>query len=138
MSRSNKFVLYVFAGLLAIGIVGILLYKGKIFNEKHDIEAEHKLPAIKIVLINGCGFEGLAKEFGDFLAEKNVDIVSMSNTRKPTFDKTIIVVRKGDDEDLKRLQRMTGIQRYTEARNETALADFDIIVGKDYLLYTKK
>jgi hypothetical protein len=137
MSRSKRILLIVFAVVIVLSMGGALWYKYVYQGNSEDTDPEHQLPAIKITLINGCGFEGLAKEFSDFLADKNVDIVSMGNTRKPIYDKTIIVIRKGGEEDLKRLERMTGISRFTEVRSETALADFDIIIGKDYEQYTK-
>jgi hypothetical protein len=123
---------------LLVSVTGILWYKYKYMPAQSETDTEHKLPAVKIILTNGCGFEGLAKEFSDFLADKNVDIVAMGNTLRPVYDKTIIVIRKGDTQDFKRLQRMTGIMRYTMAKNQTALADFEIIIGKDYEQYTKK
>ncbi len=138
MSRSSKLILIIVIVILFISAVGILLYKYKVLDKNGISDGEQKLPAVKIILTNGCGFEGLAKEFSEFLSEKNIDIIAIGNTRKPVYDKTIIVIRKGDNEDLRRLQRMTGISRFTMAKNETALADFEIIIGKDYEQYTKK
>lgn len=138
MSRSTRLIIGTVIVLLLLGGGGIVWYKLKGGNDNSGSEDENKLPAVKIILVNGCGFEGVAKEFSDFLSDKNVDIVSMSNTMRPIYDKTIIVNKKGDQTDLQRLQRMTGIQRYTEARNETALAAFEIIIGKDYETYTQK
>jgi hypothetical protein len=138
MSHSTRLVLFIILGILLFSTGGILWYRHKGMNGRKYEDTEHKLPAIKIILTNGCGFEGIAKEFADFLADKNVDVVSMGNSLRPVYNKTIIVNHKGDAEDLQRLQRMTGISRYTEVRNENALAEFEIIVGKDYELYTKK
>jgi len=138
MTRSTKIVLGITVVLLILSLGGILWYKYKVKGQSSSREDEFKLPAVKIILTNGCGFEGLAKEFTEFLKDKNVDIIATGNTIRPVYDKTIIVVRKGDKEDLNRLQRMTGINRYTEARNETALADFEIIIGKDYEQFTKQ
>jgi hypothetical protein len=138
LTRSNKLMLGIFVVIFLFSLGGALWYKYMYMPDKIENDPEHKLPAVKIILTNGCGFEGLAKEFSDFLADKNIDIVSMGNTLRPIYDKTIIVIRKGDDEDFKRLQRMTGIMRFTMAKNETALADFEIIIGKDYEQYTNK
>ncbi len=138
MSRSTRLIIRTAIVLLLLGGGGILWYKYKAGGSNSGAEDENKLPAVKIILVNGCGFEGVAKEFSDFLSDKNVDIVSMGNTLRPVYDKTIIVNKKGDRTDLERLQRMTGIQRYTEARNENALAAFEIIIGKDYETYTQK
>lgn len=138
MTRSNKLLLIIILLILLISGGGVLWYKNQYLSRQNEKDTEHKLPAVKIILTNGCGFEGLAKEFSDFLADKNVDIVAMGNTLRPVYDKTIIVIRKGDQQDFERLQRITGIKRYTMARNESAFADFEIIIGKDYEQYTKK
>lgn len=138
MTRSNKLLLIIILLILLISGGGVLWYKYKYLSNQNEKDQEHKLPAVKIILTNGCGFEGVAKEFSDFLADKNVDIVAMGNTLRPVYDKTIIVIRKGDQQDFERLQRMTGIQRYTMAKSESAFADFEIIIGKDYEEYTKK
>lgn len=138
MTRSSKVILSIVLIVLLISGAGVVWYKYKYLADKNENDPEQKLPAVKIILTNGCGFEGLAKEFSDFLADKNIDIVAMGNTLRPVYDKTIIVIRKGDTEDFKRLQRMTGITRFTMAKNETALADFEIIIGKDYEQYTKQ
>jgi len=93
---------------------------------------EDQLPAIKVIVLNGCGFDQLAADFANFISQKNIDVISLGNTPRPIYDKSIIVMRKGDKQDLARLQKMTGIQRWTSALNEYHSADFDIIVGRDY------
>ncbi|PKN72492.1 MAG: hypothetical protein CVU50_06435 [Candidatus Cloacimonetes bacterium HGW-Cloacimonetes-3] len=118
-------------GVLLI-IVAAVFYFGKPSGSAATGYGEDKLPAIKVVVSNGCGYEQLASEFAATLANKNIDVVSLGDTPKPIYDKSIIVVRKGDMQDLKRLQKMTGIQRWTSAVNEYYNADFEIIVGSDY------
>jgi len=107
-------------------------------NNRPGSYGEDKLPAIKVVVSNGCGFEQLASEFAEALKEKNIEVISLADTPKPIYDKSVIVMRKGDMEDLKRLQKMTGIERWTSAYNEYYNADFEIIVGRDYEQYIKK
>lgn len=138
MSRSYKILMWVVIALVVLSIAGIVSYQIRQRNKNVENDPERKLPAIKIILTNGCGFEGVAGEFSDFLSEKNVDIVATGNTRKPIYDKTIIVVRKGDEQDLNRLIRMTGITRNTTATSEYAVAEFEIIIGKDYEQYLIK
>ncbi|HOV16476.1 MAG TPA: LytR C-terminal domain-containing protein [Candidatus Cloacimonadota bacterium] len=137
MTHSVRLAIGIIIVLLLLSAGGIFWYKYKMQSAKADTSTEEQLPAIKIILTNGCGFEGVAKDFAAWLEDKNVDIVSIGTARKPIYDKTIIVIRKGDLTDLKRLQRMTMINRYTEARDFSALADFEIIIGKDYEQYTK-
>ena len=124
--------------LLAVGIA-LFFYYSKVSASKNPAPyGEDKLPAIKIAVTNGCGYEQLASEFAEALKDKNIEVVSLGDTPKPIYDKCIIVIRKGDMQDLKRLQKMTGIQRWTSATNEYFNADFEIIVGRDYEDYTTK
>jgi len=126
--------------LAILAVAGILSYHF-IFKPKQagpETWGEDKLPAIKVVITNGCGFEQLASEFAEALKDKNIEVVSLADTPKPIYDKSIIVVRKGDQQDLQRLIKMTGIERWTSAENEYYNADFEIIVGRDYEQYTKK
>jgi hypothetical protein len=114
-------------------IVAAVFYFGKSSDDGKAKEySEDELPAIKVVVTNGCGYVQLASEYAAAIAGKNIEVVSLADTPKPIYDKSIIVVRKGDMQDLKRLQKMTGIQRWTSALNEYYIADFEIIVGKDY------
>ncbi|MDD2424076.1 MAG: LytR C-terminal domain-containing protein, partial [Candidatus Cloacimonetes bacterium] len=69
------------------------------------VYGEDQLPAIKVVILNGCGYDQLATDFAAALKDKNIDVISMGNTPKPIYDKSIIVIRKGDKHDLERLQK---------------------------------
>jgi len=126
--------------LVFVIVTALLVYY--FYDKSKDSEPGHygedELPAIKVVISNGCGYEQLASEFTAALKDKNIEVVSLADTPKPIYDKSIIVVRKGDMEDLKRLQKMIGIERWTSAYNEYYMADFEIIVGKDYEQFIKK
>jgi len=126
--------------LAVIALVAILGYHFFFRDEAAGPETwgEDKLPAIKVVITNGCGYEQLASEFADALKDENIEVVSLADTPKPIYDKSIIVVRTGDQQDLQRLIKMTGIERWTSAENEYYSADFEIIVGRDYEQYIKK
>lgn len=98
---------------------------------------EAGLPAIKVRVINGCGYDRLATDFAEYISTKNIEVIELGDTARPIYDKSIIVVRKEDQKDLERLQKMTGIQRYTYVISESAKANFDIIVGQDFEDYMK-
>ena len=124
--------------LILLAGIGLTIYlKGWYPNADDEGWEEDKLPAVKVVVLNGCGFVGLASEYAQFIQDQNIDVMSLGDTPKPIYDKSIIVVRKGDEQDLKRLQKMTGIQRYTVAKTSYHNADFEIIIGRDFDLYMK-
>lgn len=126
--------------LAALVLAAILLWF-LVFQDNTKVVSEYgedKLPAIKVTISNGCGYEQLASEYAASLADKNIEVMSLGDTPKPIYDKSIIVIRKGDMQDLKRLQKMTGIMRWTSATSEYYNADFEIIVGSDYEEYMSK
>ena len=135
-----KWKIWVPVAIAILAIAGILVYHFwfRAGSQKPAAYGEDKLPAIKVVISNGCGYEQLASEFAEALKDKNIEVVSLADTPKPIYDKSVIVMRKGDREDLDRLIKMTGIQRWTSAENEYYSADFEIIVGRDYEQYIKK
>ena len=96
------------------------------------------MPAIKVIVSNGCGYESLATDYANYISKLNVEVVKLTDTPKPIYDKSLIVVRKQDEQDLKRLQVMTGIQRFTLAVNEASEAPFIIILGRDYQQFMKE
>ncbi len=134
-SKRTKLIIAVSVIVLVVIIFAIV--KGLSAKKDNANRPEDEMPAIKVVVTNGCGYDKLASEFAEYLNKKNIEVVELTDTSKPIYDKSIIVVRKGDSQDLQRLQTMTGITRYTVARNEEYPADFEIIVGKDYEDFTK-
>lgn len=129
----SKAVLLWLAFALVLGLFIWAALSGRLGSKSETFSyAEDQLPAIKVVVLNGCGISQLAAEFAAHLSRKNIDVISVGNTPHPVYDKSIIVIRKGDKEDLARLQKMTGIQRWTSAVNEYYSADFEIIVGRDF------
>ena len=128
---------YVIIAILLIAIAFVAIQKYVLQKPVDTVLPEDKLPAVKVQILNGCGFEGLASEYQDFIKDKNISVDSTGDTTKPIYDKSLIVVRKGDLEDLERLRKMTGIKLYTLARTEYSNVDFDIVLGRDYDQFMK-
>ncbi len=121
--------------LAFMAVLGVLLYlASREYSQKKAVaKYEEKLPAIKITLFNGCGFEGVANDVSASLADKNVDIIQCENADKFIYDQTIIVVKNGDQSDLQRLMKITGIKNVVYAESENYPSPFIIIIGKDYM-----
>jgi hypothetical protein len=129
--KRKRWLILVIAIVLFVGAtVGFFIYRYHSLKKKETYEST--LPSIRICLKNGCGFEGAASEMTEYLSDKNIDIVATGNAEKFIYNKTIIVVKKMDPDDLRRLIKMTGIQQWTLAENEYSVAPFVIIIGKDY------
>ena len=115
------------------------------FNKKNseNIEVEIvEITSLKLSILNGCGVKGAASEVKDNLINKNfenVDIISWENVKsnKYIYGKSIIVVKRKDENKLKYLMKITGISRRIYAFDENTLEDFQIILGRDYRTYFK-
>ena len=115
------------------------------FNKKNseNIEVEIiEISSLKLSILNGCGVKGAASEVKDNLINKNfenVDIISWENVKsyKFIYGKSIIVVKRKDENKLKYLMKITGISRRIYAFDENTLEDFQIILGRDYRTYFK-
>lgn len=103
-----------------------------------EIKPKTNYPAIRVRLLNGCGVRGATKSVRMAWDKLNVDIISDGNAGKFIYDKSLIVVRKADATDLKRLSEITGIKRRIYAFTLNPEANFDIILGNDYMQYTKQ
>ena len=115
------------------------------FNKKNseNIEVEIiEITSLKLSILNGCGVKGAASEVKDNLINKNfenVDIISWKNVKsnKYIYGKSIIVVKRKDENKLKYLMKITGISRRIYAFDDNTLEDFQIILGRDYRTYFK-
>ncbi len=127
--------------LLLISAASYFLF----FNEKvsDNIEDEViEITSLKLSILNGCGIHGAAGEVKDNIINKNfenVDIISCENVKSNKFiyGKSIIVVKKKDENKLKYLMKITGISRRIYALDDNTIEDFQIILGRDYRTYFK-
>lgn len=104
---------------------------------EEEVVSEGYFPAIRIKVLNGCGFHGAAAEMANYLTRNtNVDVIGVGNADSFGYSKTIIVARKDLPEELERLKRYTNIERHAYAVSRDANESFQIIVGMDYLNYT--
>lgn len=132
-SLSPKRKWWIWAIVLVVLLAALAVFlKGYLPGASDGLPDEDKMPAIKVVVVNGCGYVGLASEYEKYIVSKNIDVLRLENTRRPLYDKSIIVVKKEDKQDLERLMKMTGIQRWTMALSEHADVPFIIILGRDY------
>ena len=132
---------------LLIGIIALLLISVAsyflFFNEKVNDKIESEIieiTSLKLSILNGCGVKGAASEVKENLINKNlenVDIISWENVKSNKFiyGKSIIVVKRKDDNKLKYLMKITGISRRIYAFDENTIEDFQIILGRDYRTY---
>ena len=127
--------------LLLISVVSYLLFFNKKVSENIEDEII-EVTSLKLTILNGCGVKGAASEVNEIFINKeieNMDIISCENVKSNKFiyGKSIIVVKRKDDNKLKYLKKITGISRRIYAFDENSIEDFQIILGRDYRTYFK-
>ena len=127
--------------LLLISVASYFMFFNKKVSENFEDEVI-EITSLKLSILNGCGVKGAASEVKDNLINRNfenVDIISWDNVKsyKFIYGKSIIVVKKNDENKLKFLMKITGISRRIYAFDENTMEDFQIILGRDYRTYFK-
>ncbi|MCB5224148.1 MAG: LytR C-terminal domain-containing protein [Candidatus Cloacimonadaceae bacterium] len=141
-SRSKKFrmkqsFLWILIGVLALILTALALIQHFGLPDRAMPDEESSLPALKVMVKNGCGVENLAAEYTEFIKDKNIDVVEIGSTSKPIYNKSIIEVKTNDPQDLARLQKMTGITRHALAVEKDPPVPFIIILGDDFDTFMK-
>ena len=125
----------IFFTILGIAVIGLAIYyfaTADSREKKRLVEREGTLPSIKIILLNGCGFQGITHNVEVDMKEMNIEIIGRENAHRFIYDQTLIVVKTKHTEDLERLKRMTGISNVIYAVNDSYPVPYLIILGKDY------
>lgn len=126
--------------ILAILIVLIYIFYPYEVKEKEIVE--EKKPEIYIVVSNGCGIPDLAQKVSEQLLAKGIDAMTWKNTSNPNciHPETMIVIRQESDNQKQKLNwltKETGIKKITKAYKKDSLAEFELVLGKDYINYFK-
>ena len=112
-----------------------LLSKLNVFGENPEIDnlVKHK-KNMQIEVLNGCGVDGVADRFTDYLRKKNFDVVYTGNYRSFNIDNSIVIDRTGDIINAEYLAEVIGIdnKQVIQQKNKNYFLDVSLIIGKDY------
>ncbi|MFB3056133.1 MAG: LytR C-terminal domain-containing protein [Ignavibacteriaceae bacterium] len=112
-----------------------LLSKLNVFGENLEIDnlVKHK-KNMQIEVVNGCGVDGVADRFTDYLRKKNFDVVNTGNYRSFNIDNSIVIDRTGDIINAEYLAEVIGIdnKQVIQQKNKNYFLDVSLIIGKDY------
>ncbi len=100
------------------------------FNPSKETPSE----IIQVEVLNGCGIAGLAERFTDYLREKKVDVVNMSNFDSFDVPETIVIDRSGNLANAKKIARLLGVPKknISQEIDKNILLDVTVIIGRDY------
>jgi len=90
---------------------------------------------LQIEVRNGCGVQGIASKFTDYLRGNGFDVVETGNFATSDIKKTMVLDRTGDMKNAKRVAAVLGIpEKYViQQINKDILLDATVVIGADYL-----
>lgn len=105
-----------------------------ISNDKNKINREVASAIIQIEVLNGCGVDGVAVKFTNYLREKNFDVVQVGNYISANIDETMIIDRIGNKANTEKLAKVLGIDKKNviQQLNKDYFLDATLVIGKDY------
>jgi hypothetical protein len=89
---------------------------------------------IQLDILNGCGVQGTAQRFTDYLRKRGFDVVQASNNRSFDVEFTHVVDRIGDRETAKKVAEALGVDtsRILVEINQEYFLNVSVKIGKDY------
>lgn len=105
-----------------------------ISNDKNKNDNEVASAIIQIEVMNGCGVDGVAAKFTDYLRQKNFDVVQVGNYMSNSIDETLIIDRIGNRANTEKLANVLGVDKKNiiQQLNKDYFLDATLVIGKDY------
>jgi len=89
-----------------------------------------------VMIYNGCGIEGSATEFQDYIKKYEFKVKGIANAQNYNFEKTKIIYKNGKRQNAEQLALILNsyeIEQYSSTWNDYySAADVIVILGKDY------
>ena len=117
--------------------------KTYLYNDKTiktNLSSSYKKPLAEIEILNGCGVEGIAELFTNFLRSHNYDVISIENAKDKSgiinFNYNqckIIIYNKEKLKEGYKLSLQLGIDNSNIIKDyKNSIWDLALIIGKDY------
>ena len=138
-SSSENLIINIVIAFLFVVIVfmSYSLYRKIIVSNKtenQNVKGLRKNIQIQVEVLNGCGVEGTADRFTDYLRKNNFDVVQMGNYISYDIEKSLVIDRTGNMANAYKIAEILGIDRKSVIQqiNKNYFLDASIIIGKDF------
>ena len=101
-------------------------------NDKENVGVNKK--PVQLEVLNGCGVNGVAEKFTDYLRAGNFDVVNIGNYRSFDIDHSLLIDRTGNMSNAFKIASTLGIEKNNiiQQVNKEYFLDVTLIIGKDY------
>lgn len=136
--NSNTFLNFTIL-LLSIVIIFLtysVITKVSVLGKSNNNEQRVGLTAkpVQLEVLNGCGVNGIAEKFTDYLRAGNFDVVNFGNYRSFDVDYSLLIDRTGNMENAFKIASTLGIEKNNiiQQVNKEYFLDVTLVIGKDY------
>ena len=96
------------------------------------VDASKAAAVTRVILYNGAGVPGVAGEAAQQLIRGGFRVVDTKNADNFKYEKTKIVVQRGDSKQGDEIARILGVGTVEQQPSEQDVADVIVVIGKDY------
>jgi hypothetical protein len=102
-------------------------------NDDKENVGVNKKP-VQLEVLNGCGVNGVAEKFTDYLRAGNFDVVNIGNYRSFDIDHSLLIDRTGNMSNAFKIASTLGIEKNNiiQQVNKEYFLDVTLVIGKDY------
>lgn len=89
---------------------------------------------VQLEVLNGCGVPGIGDKFTAYLRANNFDVVNLGNYITSDVINTIVIDRRGNIENAKKVAEALGIKKENVLQqiNDDYFLDVTLVLGKDF------
>ncbi|MBM3307335.1 MAG: LytR C-terminal domain-containing protein [Candidatus Eisenbacteria bacterium] len=118
----------------AVVLIGAVAFFALTYYGLFESSASRDVPTTVLVL-NGCGVEGLGLRAAKLLRSHGFDVVDYRNADRPDYAQSIVIDRAGDTGVARHVARLIGTGGVIQQIPDTPLVDVVLIVGADHARY---
>ncbi len=134
--RSTGFSALLVLFLVVVGVLAYSFIQRNVLDPPVESDKANVPPrqVIQIDLLNGCGVNGAASKFTNYLRARGYDVVEMKNYKTFDVKESLIIDRAGDIETAKRVAYALGVRETNiiQQINHDYFVDVSVVVGKDF------
>jgi len=103
-------------------------------NQTSDDKKIVAAPIVQLEVLNGCGVPGIGDNFTSYLRFNNFDVVNLGNYVSSDVIKTLVIDRRGNLENAKKVAEALGIKKENVIQqiNNDYFLDVTLVLGKDF------
>jgi hypothetical protein len=89
---------------------------------------------IQLDVLNGCGVQGVAQKFTDYLRKRNFDVVQSSNYKTFDVEQSLVIDRVGNRENARKVAAALGVEERNilQEINPDYYLHVSVVIGRDY------